>query len=100
MHVYGEGKKILNKKIAILCFVFFIICILLKTNVFASTLNIGINADKQNYNIGEQIKIRVSWSEGMQAAGFTLNYDSTKVEFCSASISSTFYNSDTKGKYL
>jgi len=77
--------------------VILIIMLATGTKVFASTLVIRIDTDKDVYKVNEEIKTSVSWSENMQAAGFTLNYDSSKLEFVSASIGSSFYNSDTDG---
>lgn len=81
---------------SILVFLFIIICI--KINSFASVLDISISSNKESCNVGDEINVQVSWTEKMQAAGFTLDYDSNKIEFVSASIGDSFYNTENKGK--
>lgn len=63
------------------------------------------------YNLGENVKATVDWDSGVQAIGFTLVYDKSKLEFVNASfdeiaedgiiheipLEEDFYNAETPG---
>ena len=69
----------------------------LQVFVFASTLKLNITADKEELEIGEEVKIKVSWDTGMQAADFSLLYDSKKLEYVGSNLEDYFINS-TEGE--
>ena len=66
-----------------------IIMMLIQVSLLAavSTLKLDLTANKTKIKIGQEIKIKVSWNYGMQAADFYLDYDSEKLEFIKADIS-------------
>lgn len=66
--------------------------------VFASTLKLKIKTDKAKYEIGDNVVVTVDWIEKMQAASYKIKYDSDILELKSASIASTYYNTDTVGE--
>jgi len=87
-----------NKTTRVVLTVILLLILLMQTRVFANTLSISIITDRESYKKNDEVSVSVKWSQKMQAAGFTLYYDSNVLEFVSASIASPFYNSDTKGK--
>ena len=60
---------------------------------YASTLTLDIKADKEELEVGEEVKIIVSWNQGMQAADFSLLYDAKKLEFLGSDLEDYFINS-------
>ena len=78
----------------------FTICLIaiIPLAVFASTLTLKVTTDKSKYEIGDNVTATVDWTEKMQAASFVLRYDSDILEFKSASIANSNYNSDTVGE--
>ena len=78
----------------------FTICLIaiIPLAVFASTLTLKVTTDKSKYEIGDNVTATVDWTEKMQAASFVLKYDSDVLEFKSASVASSNYNSDTVGE--
>lgn len=94
----ADCVNFLRSKKAKMFLIMFLLLLFICSNVFATTLNIGVTTDKNKYNKGEKVNVTVNWTPEMQAAGFSLKYDSSKLRFDSASIESSFYNSDTKGK--
>ena len=85
-----------KKKIITLLFTLFLLSIGLK--VWASEeLTLKALTDKETYSVDDKITFTVDWDKGMQAAGFTLEYDESKLKLESAEINDTFYNSDTEG---
>lgn len=69
-------------------------------NVLANTLTLKITTDETSYEIDDKIVITVDWTEKMQAASFTIKYNSDNLEFEVASIASTFYNTEKKGEIV
>ena len=63
-----------------------------------STLKLDLTANKTKIKIGQEIKIKVSWNYGMQAADFYLDYDSEKLEFIKADISEDYINIKEKNQ--
>ena len=80
--------------------IIFTICLIaiIPLAVFASTLTLKVTTDKSKYEIGDNVTATVDWTEKMQAASFVLKYDSDVLEFKSASVASSNYNSDTVGE--
>ena len=78
----------------------FTICLIaiIPLAVFASTLTLKVTTDKSKYEVGDDVTVTVDWTEKMQAASFVLKYDSDVLEFKSASVASSNYNSDTVGE--
>ena len=70
--------------------------IMLSSVVFGLNLNISSNSER--VNIGDEIKVTVNWNENMQAADFSLMYDSKKLEFVEADIEDYYINSDNEGE--
>ena len=70
---------------------------LMQVKIFADTLNIDIKADKEKINVGDKVKITVSWDKGMQAADFILNYDTEKLEFVKSDLKEDYIN-NSNGK--
>lgn len=67
-------------------------------NVFASTLTLKVTTDKESYQLNDKVVVTVDWTENMQAASFTMKYDSDKLEFQTANIANTFYNTEKNGE--
>lgn len=87
----------MSKKIKNITLILILILIAWHTNVLANTLKLFVNTNKESYKIGDEVKVNIDWTDGMQSVDFTLKYDSNKLEFVSASFPETFYNADTKG---
>lgn len=86
-------------------FIFFIVFIIFFVNFFSNisygyNLELILSSDKTNVKIGDEVNITLSISKGMQAADFTINYDSDLLEFKSASIGNNFYNATLPGKII
>lgn len=75
-----------------------IFIIYLQGKIFASNLTLTLKTDKERYIIGDIIEVTVDWKEKMQASSFKIGYDSDKLEFISANINETFYNSKNEGE--
>lgn len=69
----------------------------LQVCIFASTLKLNITADKEKIEVGEEVKVIVSWNQDMQAADFSLLYDSNKLEYLGSNLEEDFVNA-TKGE--
>ena len=82
-------KKLLKTLIIALAIIIFT-----QITVFANTLKLDLTADKDNLKINEEVKITVSWSEGMQAADFSIKYDHEKLEFVKSELADDFINSE------
>ena len=80
-------------KIFVLLFIFITI---LSSVILASTLNLKIDTNKNQLKKGEEVNVIVSWSEGMQAADFSLKYDSKKLEYVSSDLEEVFINNDVE----
>lgn len=89
----------MKNKILIISTILVVIMSVFIGSVFAlENLNISITTSNANAKVDDVIDIYVNWQEKMQAADYTLNYDSDKLEFISANISESNYSSDTPGK--
>jgi len=77
-----------------------IILLSLQINVFATDITISTETSKDTYSLQENFYVTIDWVENMQATGFTLNYDATKIELVDAFLDEDFYNSDTAGKLI
>ena len=76
-----------------------LICIFFwQTKVFATTLKLKVLTDKDKYELNERVCATVDWTEKMQAASFTIQYDPQKLQFESSNIPDTFYNKQEEGK--
>lgn len=82
------GKILILTMLLVLC---------TQIKLFAAQLTLVTRSDKDFYNLEENVIVTVDWAEAMQAASFTLKYDSTKLKFESANISDTYYNTETEG---
>ena len=68
--------------------------ILFQSSVFANELALTISADKEEINVEDEIKIKVSWNKAMQAADFTLNYDTEKVTYIKSNIDEVYISNN------
>lgn len=80
-------KNILKISIIVLMMLFISITSL------ASTLTLDIKSDKEKVTVGEEVKVTVLWDKGMQAADFSLLYNSKLLEYVKADIADDFVNS-------
>lgn len=87
-------NKVLKITILTLIIIMFMQVSLLAVN----TLKLDLTTNNSKINVSEQIKVKVSWNQGMQAADFYLIYDSDKLEFIEADISDDFINNKNKGQ--
>jgi len=69
----------------------------LQISIFASILKLNIKTDKEKLEVGEEVKVIVSWNEGMQAADFSLIYDDKKLEYMSSDLED-YYINNTNGE--
>lgn len=76
-------------KTSILAIIFII---LIQLNSFAANIIMETKTDKDIYNVGGTVTAAIDWTYGMQATGFTIQYNSTKLSFTGASIEDNFYN--------
>ncbi len=83
------------RKVSLVLAIFLIIFLGITTTVNAATLTLKTTADKKDLKVGETVTVTVDWQEGMQAADFILNYDSSKVEYQSSSIGDDYLTNDS-----
>ena len=94
-----KGGIKLKKRINIIIVFTLIILLLIKFNVFAvEVLILKTLTDKETYSVNDVVTVTIDWKNGMQAASYTINYDSDKLEFKSANIAESFYNSTKAGE--
>lgn len=75
------------------------VIIFMQITVHATSLDLQIHSNEEKIKIGDEIKIKVSWNEPMQAADFSLNYNSKKVQYISSDLDDVFVNNQLeKGK--
>ena len=79
-----------NKLLKILSLVLFLV-LLVHVNVQATTLTLTTATDKNNYIVGDVVTTTISWNTGMQAAGFTVEFDEEYLTFTEASIDDNYY---------
>ena len=82
----------MRKNILKISIVAIIFILLIQITSFATNLTIQTTTNGNVYSVGATVTTTIDWTEGMQAAGFTLEYNSTKLEFVEASIGENFYN--------
>lgn len=83
-----------NKIFKITILVIIILMFMQVSLLAANTLKINLKADKDNIKVGEEVKVTVSWKQGMQAVDFYLKYNSKKLEFVEADIEDDYINSE------
>lgn len=89
----------MTKKVLTRIIIFFVITIyLLQVSIYANTLTLRVNTDKDEYKIKEKVVVTVDWESKMQAASYTIKYDSDILEFKSTNIAESFYNSTKVGE--
>lgn len=88
-------KKILTTIILILCFTLFNFNV-----VSAYNLELILSADKTDVKVGDTVTVTLTLSKGMQAADFTINYDSNLLKFETASLGKNFYSTKEPGKII
>lgn len=84
----------MKNKIKKISFLLLMFIILMKVTIFADILNINIKANKEKVNVGDKVKITVSWDKGMQAADFILMYDSEKLEFIKGDLKDDYIHNE------
>ena len=84
------GKKKLIVSIALFV-------LIITSYVYAFTLNIDILADKNKVRKIDEVTIEVKWDKEMQAADFSLNYDSKKLEYIKSDIDDIYIDSTENG---
>ena len=72
--------------------------ILMQITAFAYNVTLKLSADKNAYDVNKEITLTVNWGEELEAVGFTINYDASKVKFVSTDIGEYFYNATDAGK--
>ena len=88
-------KKILTS------IILFLFIILLYFNVVSAyNLELILSADKTDVKVGDKVTVTLSLSQGMQAADFTINYDSNLLKFETASLGANFYSTKEPGKII
>lgn len=88
-------KKILTS------IILFLFIILLYFNVVSAyNLELILSADKTDVKVGDKVTVTLSLSQGMQAADFTINYDSNLLKFETASLGQNFYSTKEPGKII
>ena len=70
------------------------ILLFIPITIFANTLKVTLKTNKKHPRIGEKIKIIVDWNQGMQAADFSILYDSEKIEFVKSTIDDIYINNE------
>lgn len=88
-------KKILTTIILVLCFTLFNFNV-----VSAYNLELILSADKTDVKVGDTVTVTLTLSKGMQAADFTINYDSNLLQFETASLGKNFYSTKEPGKII
>lgn len=63
-------------------------------------LTLKVKTNKDTYKVGEKVTVTIDWAKEVEAAGFVLKYDKSKLAFASTSLGSNFYNAETAGKIL
>ena len=79
----------MKRKIVLSLFFIFLLTISI---VNANTLKLDITTENKKIKKDEEITIKVSWNQKMQAADFTLNFDNNKLEYVNANIDEVFIN--------
>lgn len=69
-------------------------------NSYATDITISTKTTKDTYSLNEKFYVTIDWVENMQASGFVLSYDATKLELVDAFLEEDFYNIDTPGKLI
>lgn len=87
-------NKVLKITILTLIIIMFMQVSLLAVN----TLKLDLTTSESKIKVGEKVKIKVSWNQGMQAADFYLIYDSKRLEFIEADISNDYINNKNAGQ--
>lgn len=62
--------------------------------VYANTLSLNISTNNEKVKKGDEINVKVSWNQEMQAADFYLNYDSEKLEYVKCDVDDMFVNNE------
>ena len=84
----------MKKNVVKIFFLLFVLVASINSIIFASTLNLKIDTNKEKIKKGEEVNVTVSWSEGMQAADFSLKYDTNKLEYINCDLEEVFINNN------
>lgn len=88
------------KKITIVLLLLIISIFIFSNVILAYNLELILSADKTDVKVGDKVTVTLSLSQGMQAADFSVNYDSNLLKFESASIGKNFYSTKEPGKIM
>ena len=81
----------LKRKIIFILFLFILIT-LVPIISLAESLTLELSVDKEEIKIDDTIIIKVSWEKGVQAADFSLNYNSKRLEYLKSDIDDIYIN--------
>ena len=87
-----------KEKLIKIFFILIIVISMMNTTVFASNLTLKTMTDKEHYEVNDKVTVTVDWTEKMQAASFTIQYDTDRLQFESANIEETYYNTTAAGE--
>lgn len=82
----------MKKKILISIILLMIVCV--QIPVFARELTINILTEQNEIKKGDEFTVKVTWNQGMQAADFSLKYDSEKIEFIKSNLEEIYINNE------
>ena len=68
--------------------------------VNAASVSINVKASTSSINIGDTVKVTVSFSSPVSTASFSLNYDNSKLQYVSDTIGGTNTGSSVKVDYI
>jgi len=69
--------------------------LMLNSTIFAvDKLNLEINVLKEEIKVGDKFTVTIDWEQGMQAADYSLLYDSEKLEYIGSDLEGLFVNDD------
>ena len=91
--------KMKNKTLRIIILTIILVLFVQLTSFAAlGKLTLKVKTNKDTYKVGEKVTVTIDWTKEVEAAGFVLKYDKSKLAFASTSLGSNFYNAETAGK--
>lgn len=88
------------KKITLILILVIINIFMFSNVILAYNLELILSADKTDVKVGDKVTVTLTLSKGMQAADFTINYDSNLLQFETASLGKNFYSTKEPGKII
>jgi len=71
-----------------------LIIVFAQISAFASELTLNISANQDKIKKGDEFAVKVLWDKGMQAADFSLKYNSEKMEFVKSDLEDIYINDE------